>query len=288
MAKPPPLQLSKQRLLDAAERGFAEHGFEGASLRALTRAAGLSVSAANYHFGSKDELLAAVVRRRVRPLNERRLAALDALEARAAAPALEALLDAYLRPVFERHAAARREGRATLPRQFAARLYCDPPERVQALRAEIFGEVHARFHAAFARALPKASEPALRLLQQLAIAAMVHVLSGQLEEKVAAEYAAQAARGEAPHEPLLRALIAHIAQGGRALAALPGLAATTKMAAPRKLRASQKNSASQKISAQQKIRAPLKTSASQKKRAPQKISAPQKLRAPQKTAERAR
>ena len=48
---------TRERLLDAAERIFAERGFEGASIRAVTQAAGASVSAANYHFGSKEALL---------------------------------------------------------------------------------------------------------------------------------------------------------------------------------------------------------------------------------------
>ena len=57
---------TKERLLDAAERLFAERGFEGASLRAVTQAAGTSVSAANYHFGSKEALLGRTLLRRGR------------------------------------------------------------------------------------------------------------------------------------------------------------------------------------------------------------------------------
>lgn len=216
------IPASKQRLLDAAEQCFAARGFEGASLRVVTRAAGMSVSAANYHFGSKQELLVAVIRRRVRPLNERRLATLDAIEARAGqggALELEALLDAFFRPAFEHIAAARRQRQSALPRQFIARFYFDPPERARALRAEIFGEVNARFYAAFQRALPGATDAALRLFQQFAIATMVHLLSGQVDDALTSELAAAAAPDEAPHEPLLRALITHVAAGGRALAA---------------------------------------------------------------------
>ena len=47
---------TKTRLLDAAERLFAERGYEGSSMRAITKEAGASVSSANYHFGSKDGL----------------------------------------------------------------------------------------------------------------------------------------------------------------------------------------------------------------------------------------
>ena len=66
---------TKQRLLDAAELLFATHGFEGTSMRAITQAADTSLSAANYHFGSKQALIEAALVRRIEPLNRRRLEA---------------------------------------------------------------------------------------------------------------------------------------------------------------------------------------------------------------------
>ena len=50
-SEPRPPADTKERLLDAAEHVFAERGFEGTSMRAVTQAAGAAVSAANYHFG---------------------------------------------------------------------------------------------------------------------------------------------------------------------------------------------------------------------------------------------
>ena len=51
---------TRERILDAAEELFAEHGFEGVSLREITRLAGANVAAVNYHFGSKDRLIDAM------------------------------------------------------------------------------------------------------------------------------------------------------------------------------------------------------------------------------------
>ncbi|MCP5067717.1 MAG: TetR/AcrR family transcriptional regulator, partial [bacterium] len=99
-------QDTKQRLLDAAEQLFAERGFDGTSMRAVTQAAGASVSAANYHFGSKQALLGATLRRRIEPFNRRRLELLDGLEAGGAVPDVEQLMDAFFRPPFERAAEA--------------------------------------------------------------------------------------------------------------------------------------------------------------------------------------
>ncbi len=172
---------TKERLLAAAERLFAERGFEGASLRAVTQAAGTSVSAANYHFGSKQALLRATLRRRVEPVNRLRLERLDALEAAAAgAPlALEALLDAFLRPAFEVRAAAQ-DGSAYY-RQIAARLYSDPPELVSDLKRELFGPVFERFFAALQRALPDHPPAGLALAFHFTVGAVIYVMSGHLD-----------------------------------------------------------------------------------------------------------
>lgn len=54
-----------QRLLDAAERCFAQHGFEGASTRAIAAQAGAPQGLVRHHFGSKEGLWAAVLARGV-------------------------------------------------------------------------------------------------------------------------------------------------------------------------------------------------------------------------------
>src|SRR5262252_1240922 len=77
---------TKDRILDAAESLFMEHGFEATSLRSITTAADVNLAAANYHFGSKEELFQAVLTRRLDPMNQERVDLLSALE-RAAAPA---------------------------------------------------------------------------------------------------------------------------------------------------------------------------------------------------------
>src|ERR1700733_7444255 len=66
----------KERILDAAERLFARHGFYGISVRDITEAAEVDVALVNYHFGSKRELFAAVFQRRAEMLNPERLARL--------------------------------------------------------------------------------------------------------------------------------------------------------------------------------------------------------------------
>ncbi|WP_051303051.1 TetR family transcriptional regulator [Comamonas composti] len=69
-------------LLDTAERLFAERGIDNVSMREIVRASGQgNLSAAHYHFGSRDALIGALVERRVRVINELRHRRLDRLEA---------------------------------------------------------------------------------------------------------------------------------------------------------------------------------------------------------------
>ena len=77
---------TKERLLDAAEALFMEHGFEATSLRLITATAGANLAAANYHFGSKEAMFEAVLTRRLDPMNQERVELLDRFEAEARRP----------------------------------------------------------------------------------------------------------------------------------------------------------------------------------------------------------
>ena len=91
---------TKERILGAAETLFARYGFAGASLRQVTAAANVNLAAVNYHFGSKDNLIEEVFRRRLDELNARRLEALKSALA-IEAPQLEDVLGAFIRPALD-------------------------------------------------------------------------------------------------------------------------------------------------------------------------------------------
>ena len=71
---------TRERILDAAEALFVEHGFEATTMRMITGRAGVNLASINYHFGSKEALIQDVFRRRLTWLNEERLNALDRFE----------------------------------------------------------------------------------------------------------------------------------------------------------------------------------------------------------------
>lgn len=92
------LLSTRQKLITAAERLFAAHGVNGVSLRQIGVEAGCgNTSAVQYHFGTKHELVQAILLYRLPRLNERRAL----LSAMASPNDLRAVLDAHLLPILE-------------------------------------------------------------------------------------------------------------------------------------------------------------------------------------------
>src|SRR3954447_24578865 len=91
------------RILDTAERLIGEQGYAATSLRQIINKAGVNLAAVHYHFGSKEELLDAVVMRKAGPVNEARLAALSQVEQEAGdGPlAVEKVLHCFFAPTAE-------------------------------------------------------------------------------------------------------------------------------------------------------------------------------------------
>jgi AcrR family transcriptional regulator len=148
---------TRERILDAAERLFAQRGFHGVSIRDITGAAGVDVALANYHFGSKQGLLEAVFVRRAEDLNSERLARLDAViaGARGKPPQLEEIIDAFTYPLLDRST----RGSAGWKSYFALiAAINNSPEFGGALMTRTFGPVVQRFIEAIRRALPDCDE----------------------------------------------------------------------------------------------------------------------------------
>ena len=89
-----------RRLLLAAERLFAAQGVGAVSLRAVIAAAGANVASVHYHFGSKEELLAALLRDRAETLHRRRMALMDSVLA-VGTPTCRDIADGVARPLLE-------------------------------------------------------------------------------------------------------------------------------------------------------------------------------------------
>jgi AcrR family transcriptional regulator len=178
---------TKARLLDAAETLFMEHGFEATSMRVITAAAGANLAAANYHFGSKEELFQAVLTRRLDPMNLERVALLDRLEHEAAPGPLacERILDALFIPALKLARDPARGGTNFL--RLLGRAYADPAPFIRQFLSEQYASMIARFKAAFGRALPHLPRKELSWRLHFIMGALSYTLAGTDALKIIAE-----------------------------------------------------------------------------------------------------
>jgi AcrR family transcriptional regulator len=166
------------RILDAAERLFVEHGYDGTSSRMITAAARVNLAAVNYHFGGKAGLFQAMLARRLDALHEERLGLLEAELASAAGRPLacERILAALFIPAL---ALARDAGRGGLDfLRLLGRAYVDPSPALRAFLSERYAPSIARFKDAFAHALPHIAPRELAWRLHFMMGALAYTLAG--------------------------------------------------------------------------------------------------------------
>ena len=170
--------VTKDKLLDAAEALFMEHGFEATSLRLITAAAGVNLAAVNYHFGSKEELFQSVLTRRLDPLNQERVDLLTDFEHRAAPSpvACERILSAMFSPALTLARDPARGGNNFL--RLLGRAYADPAPFIRQFLSDQYAVMIARFKTAFGRALPELPPRELSWRLHFIMGALSYTLAG--------------------------------------------------------------------------------------------------------------
>ena len=161
---------TKEKILDAAERLIGEQGYAATSLRHVIAEAGVNLAAVHYHFGSKEELLDAVVLRHATPVNEERLARLDCVEAEAGSGPMivEKVLEAFLLPTTQ-VASRSPEFVRLMGRMLAEGMMPQIVDRH-------FQPAARRFVSALRRALPELPEEELLWRVHFMIGAMAHTM----------------------------------------------------------------------------------------------------------------
>lgn len=177
---------TKQRLLDAAERLFALNGYQGTSLRAITAEAQANLAAVNYHFGSKEALLEAVLQRRLGPLNKAReehlRQVLNQAENSQSSPLCIDVLRAFVEPTL----CFREEG--TGARHFLLLIGRSVAEADEAVRQSFLRQVRPiflLFKQCLRLALPQLPEKTLLARLHFTIGALHHVMCMPLQANIA-------------------------------------------------------------------------------------------------------
>lgn len=170
---------SKRKLLDAAEQLFAEKGFEAVSVRDITQLAQTNVAAVNYHFGSRENLLTMVMTRYMTPVNEERIARLEALERKWSGKSvpLEEIIDALVRPFVGR--VRKSELSERLFYKLMGRTFAQQGDGLPAPIEEQLRNVVQRFTRAFGKTLPAVNADDLTWRIHFMVGGMIHMLTHQ-------------------------------------------------------------------------------------------------------------
>ena len=168
-------------ILDAAESCFAESGFDGVSLRRITKRAGVDLALANYHFGTKENLLHEVIARRARIVHDERVQALELARQQAGrqSPSIEAIVTAFLAPML-RHLAGKDGGW----RHYGSLVsHLDVLPKFTALASGVLDPTALHFINALRLAMPGAAERSIYWGYMFLLGAMVQVMSatGRIE-----------------------------------------------------------------------------------------------------------
>jgi AcrR family transcriptional regulator len=163
------------RILNVAEALFAENEFKAVTLRQITRRAQVDLALVNYHFGSKEKLLEAVLRRRIDFLNEERLRLLDEarIEAGGRSPSVRAILEAFIGPLIDQ--GAKRDPGWKNYCRLLARIIISPNH--SGLMASLLRPSHIVIFQALRRALPEASETDVYFGHAFLVGALLMILS---------------------------------------------------------------------------------------------------------------
>ena len=149
---------TRERLLDAAERLFAEKGFAATSVRDITAAASSNIAAVNYHFGGKHNLYHEVFRRRMAAMRDQRIASIRQVQGGATSleGVLYAFATAFLQPLVDR-------GSGRLLIELISREMLDPQLPRELFLAEVVGPVQEALAEAIMTVTPGLDAGAARL-----------------------------------------------------------------------------------------------------------------------------
>jgi AcrR family transcriptional regulator len=143
---------TKNRILDAAEVLFAERGFADTSLRLITSEADVNLASVNYHFGSKKELIQAVLDRYLSlfmPELDAKLRALIEQDELTLLPVFESFVSPLMKLV-----AVRPQGPAIFM-QLLGRGYIDSQGHLRRFITTHYGDVLQRITLAISKANPE-------------------------------------------------------------------------------------------------------------------------------------
>jgi AcrR family transcriptional regulator len=165
---------TRTAILCAAERLYADRGFGDVTLRDIVAEANVNLAAVNYHFGSKDELIAELFVTRSIATNRERLIELKAAEEKGGGrAAIDQILRALVGPPLRGCLGPDREGSTAARFMIRATIESVPP--IRRIRNREIDHLR-KFAAAMRRAMPDCSETELYWGLHFALAMAHHTI----------------------------------------------------------------------------------------------------------------
>lgn len=171
---------TQAQILDAAEQLFATKGQHATSLRSIVKAAGVNLAAIHYHFGSKEGLILAALKRAIQPIVSTQIEQLIAVEESEIPPSVETIFRAFFAPVLG-VISPRQNGRGLIQVKFIGRCCTEPA--TERLVAEEFRLSQQLFIQAFRQVLPDCSKSEIEWKLDFAIAVLIRQLCTSFQDK---------------------------------------------------------------------------------------------------------
>ena len=199
---------TKTRILDAAEKLFAERGFSETSLRLITSKAEVNLASINYHFGSKKELIRAVLARYLDVFMPSAAIEIKRIHHAPENASLNEIFSALIKPLLELNKV--RSGGTIIFLQLLGRGYIESQGHLRWFITTHYGEHLATFVQAVSASAPHipAAEMFWRLHFTLGTIVFTMASADALNEIAAADY------GEHNNiEAIIRKVIPYMAAG---------------------------------------------------------------------------
>ena len=165
---------ARERLLDVAERLFAERGYRAPSVRTSTAEARCNIAAVNYYFGGKENLYQAMYRRLLVALREQRIASLRrAMDGAGDGAGIDVPLRAFTTAFLEPH--LDQSGGRRMMRLFSQEML-EPRLRPGTFQREMIEPLVRALTAALRAARPRLRPRAARLCVLSLVAQLAHLV----------------------------------------------------------------------------------------------------------------
>ena len=165
---------TRERIILAAEIEFADHGFDGVSVRQIALRAGVPVALINYHFGGKEGLYRAIFEMRAPMIVDQRIEGLRLAEME---PDPERKVEMIVKAVLVPNLHMRSTERNSSYARILAREVSDPKSHNRKVIAEFFDPVAYKVTEALHKALPDRTVEEIHWGYQAMLGAMVYTMA---------------------------------------------------------------------------------------------------------------